>query len=134
MKKNVLSLTAAMIFAWQGLSFAGSSVDSLIQKLQDKGILTHQDALQLKGEIASNEKTSSESTFKTMLPDWLNSMKLSGDFRLRDQWQVRHLRDVPAGVGVSDLARNRGRMRARLNVEDQVNDKLKVIFGIATNP
>ena len=31
MKKIVLTLTAVMLFAWQGLSFADSSVDSLIQ-------------------------------------------------------------------------------------------------------
>ena len=41
MKKIVLTLTAAIIFAWQGPSFAASSsVDALIQKLEDKGILT----------------------------------------------------------------------------------------------
>ena len=43
-----------MVFAWQGMSFASSSVDALIQKLEDKGILTDQDANQLKGEISSN--------------------------------------------------------------------------------
>ena len=133
MRKNVLTLTAAVIFAWQGISFAGSSVDTLIQKLEDKGILTAQEATQIKGEIASNEKTSQETSVKTLLPEWLNSMKITGDFRLRDQWQVRHLRDVPSAVGTNDLARNRGRFRARVNFEDQVNDKLKVIAGIATN-
>ena len=48
MKKIVLTLTAVLIFSWQGLSFASSSVDALIQKLEDKGILTDQDAVQLK--------------------------------------------------------------------------------------
>ena len=38
MKKIVLTLTAALIMSWQGLSFADSSVDQLIQKLKDKGI------------------------------------------------------------------------------------------------
>jgi hypothetical protein len=131
MKKIVLTLTAAMVFAWQGLSFATSSVDALIQKLEDKGILTDQDATQIKGEIASEEKTSQETTYKSLLPDWLNSMKLTGDFRLRDQWQVRHDR-VPA-ASPNDLARNRVRIRARLNFEDQVNDKVKVVVGIATD-
>jgi len=36
MEKIVLTLTAVMIFGWQGLSFAASSVDALIQKLEDK--------------------------------------------------------------------------------------------------
>jgi Putative porin len=130
MKRIVLTLTAVLIFGWQGLSFANSSVDALIQKLKDKGILTDQDAVQLKGEISSDEKNSQETTVKGMLPDWLNSMKLTGDFRLRDQIERRK---VANGNASSHLVRNRGRFRARLNVEDQVNDKLKVIFGIATD-
>ena len=130
MKKNVLVLTAAMVFAWQGSSFAGSSVDALIQKLEDKGILTTQEAAQVKGEIASDEKSSQETTFKGMLPDWVNSVKIGGDFRLRDQIERRR---VANGSTTSHLNRNRGRIRARLNVEDQINDKVRVIFGIATN-
>jgi len=130
MKKIVLTLTAAMIFAWQGMSFASSSVDALIQKLEDKGILTAQEANQVKGEISSNEKTSQETTFKSMLPDWLNSMKLTGDFRIRDQYQRRK---VASGTDISHLAQNRVRIRARVNFEDQVNDKVKVIVGLATD-
>jgi len=127
MKKIVLTLTAAMIFSWQGISFASSSVDALIQKLEDKGILTDQDANQLKGEIASHEQDSQQATFKSMLPDWLNTMKLTGDMRLRYQYQRR---DADAA---RDWPRNRGRYRGRLQVEDQLNDKMKVIFGIATD-
>ena len=95
MKKIVLTLTAAMIFGWQGLSFASSSVDALIQKLEDKGILTDQEANQLKGEISSNEQDSQQATFKSLLPDWLNSFKFTGDFRLRDQFQCKK---VPGSI------------------------------------
>jgi hypothetical protein len=131
MKKIVFTVVSAMLFSWQGPSYAASSVDALIQKLEDKGILTTQDAAQLKDEISANEKTSQETSFKGMLPDWLNTMKFSGDFRLRDQMERRQ---VPGGSATgSHLERNRGRFRARLNMEDQVNDKLKVIFGLATN-
>jgi len=130
MKKIVLTLTAALVFGWQGMSFAGSSVDALIQKLEDKGILTNQDAIQLKGEIASNEQNSQQATFKTLLPDWLNTIKFTGDFRLRDQWQER---DIANGTTVQKLDRNRGRLRARLNFEDQINDKVKIVVGIATD-
>ncbi len=134
MKKIVLTLTAAMVFVWQGTSFASSSVDALIQKLEDKGILTQQEASQVKGEVASEEKTSQEASFKSLLPDWLNTMKMSGDFRLRDQVERRNIPGtVSSEFTKGHLLRNRGRIRARLNIEDQVNDKLKVIFGIATN-
>jgi len=131
MKKIVLTLTAAIIFTWQTMSFASSSVDALIQKLEDKGILTNQEAVQIKGEIATNEQDSMQKSFKSQVPDWINNLKVTGDFRLRDQYQVR--KTVGAGGSSAHLADNRGRYRARLNFEDQVNDKVKVIVGIATN-
>src|ERR1700691_4608590 len=106
MKKIVLTLTAVVIFSWQGLSLADtSSVDALIQKLEDKGILTDQDANQIKGEIASDEKTSQETTFKSMLPDWINNIKITGDFRLRDQYQRI---DVAKGSSSNKAGYNRG--------------------------
>jgi hypothetical protein len=130
MKKIVLTLTAAILFAWQGSSFATSSVDALIQKLEDKGILTDQEANQIKGEIASNEKDSEQATFKSLLPDWVNGLKVSGDFRIRDQVQVRK---VPGGSSNGkNLDQNRARIRARINFEDQINDKVKLVVGIAT--
>jgi len=132
MKKIVLALTAALIFGWQGPIFADSSVDALIQKLKDKGILTDQEATQLQGEISSKEQTSQQTTFKSMLPDWVQNVKLTGDMRLRFQYQRRADRSI-VGTTKGDAPYYRGRVRARLNFEDQVNDKLKVIFGIATD-
>ncbi|MBF0503995.1 MAG: putative porin [Candidatus Omnitrophica bacterium] len=132
MKKIVLTLAAGMILAWPVLGLASvSSVDSLIQKLEDKGILTAQDAVQIKGEIASDQKASQEATFKSLLPDWVSGLKVSGDFRLRDQDQVR--KTVGAGGSSAHLTDNRVRIRARLNFEDQINDKVKLVVGIATN-
>lgn len=134
MKRIVLTLTAAIIFAWQPMSFAGSSVDALIQKLEDKGILTDQEANQIKGEIATNEQDSQQKTFKTMLPDWVQNIKFTGDMRFRLQAQRRDDRSeaIAGSAGVRN-ERVRGRVRARLNFEDQVNDKLKVVVGIATD-
>ena len=137
MKKIVLTLTAVLIFGWQGISFADSAVDSLIQKLKDKGILTDQDADQLKGQITTDQQTQ-QTTFKSLLPDWLNGFKLSGDFRFRDQEQVRK---IPGGPNNSssntatqqNFHQNRARIRTRLNLEDQVNDKVKVVIGLATD-
>ena len=133
MKKIVLTLTAVMLFVWQGLSFASSSVDALIQKLEDKGILTKQEANQVKGEIASNEKTSQEATYKSLAPEWLSGIKISGDFRLRDQVQVRKIPGGSSTQGHNNFDQNRARIRARLNFEDQINDKVKIVVGIATD-
>ncbi|MDE2223641.1 MAG: putative porin [Candidatus Omnitrophica bacterium] len=127
MKKIVLTVATVMLFSWQGLSFADSSVDALIQKLEDKGILTSEDASQLKDEISTKEEASQTKTFKSLLPGWLNGLKISGDMRLREQ--VNYTK-VP---GSANFHQNRARLRARLNVEDQINDKVKVIVGIATD-
>src|SRR5208283_5454660 len=98
MKKIVLTLAAGIIFAWQGVGLAATSaVDTLIQKLEDKGILTDQDAQQIKGEMAADQQASQAAqttTFKSLLPDWINNIKITGDFRLRDQLQVRK---IPGG-------------------------------------
>jgi hypothetical protein len=93
--------------------------------------LTDQEAAQLKGEIASHEQESQQNTFKSLLPDWLNTIKLTGDMRLRDQYQ--RISQAKGSPNSNRLGYNRGRVRARLQLEDQLNDKLKVIFGIATD-
>ncbi|MDE2027428.1 MAG: putative porin [Candidatus Omnitrophica bacterium] len=128
MKKTVLTLATIMAFGWQGISFADSSVDALIQKLQDKGILTSQEASQLKDEVSTKEETTQKATFKSMLPSWISGIKIGGDFRLRDQIQRTK---KPTG-GTGNDARNRGRLRARLNLEDQINDKVKFDVTLAT--
>ena len=56
MKKNVLPFMLAITFAWQGFSFADSSVDELIQKLEDKGILNQQEASQLKDNASDKRR------------------------------------------------------------------------------
>jgi len=130
MRKNVFVLAAGIIFACQGLGLAASSVDTLIQKLEDKGILTSQEANQIKGEISSQEKNSQETTFKTLLPDWVSGLKITGDFRLRDQLQRKK---TALAAGATQQSYNRARIRARINFEDQVNDKVKIVVGLATN-
>ncbi len=132
MKRNVLPLMIVILFAWQGFSFADSSVDELIQKLEDKGILNHQEASQLKDKASTKEQDSEQKTFKSMLPDWVSGIKLTGDMRLRYQQQLRDVHNF-SGTNVGNWDHDRGRVRARLNIEDQVNDKIKFIFGVGTD-
>src|SRR5262249_52098389 len=117
----------AMFTASTASYAADTQVDSLIKKLVEKGVLTSDEGQQLKGEIAYDAKTIQENNMKTGLPDWVQNIKMSGDVRLRDQYQRRDLRTATI------FDRNRGRVRARLNVEDQVNDKVKFVVGIATD-
>ena len=118
MKRFIGLLVLGLIwFGGAPPSFAAStSVDSLIRKLVDKGILTEKEALELKGEIASDEKLIHEEGFKQSLPSWIQDVKLKGDFRLRYQYERKE---------TDADARERGRIRYRLGIETKINEKLQ---------
>src|SRR3989338_4077692 len=105
-------------------SFATStSVDALIDKLVEKGILTEKEADSLELEIAGDEKMMREEGFQQGLPEWVKNAKLKGDFRARYQYERKQ----------NDLdARTRGRIRYRLGLDTKVNDQIKVGLGIAS--
>lgn len=125
MKKFVSGILTFVVIAWPALSFsAGSQVDALIEKLVDKGILDKKEARELKSELASDEKMFREEAFKTSLPEWVQKMKLKGDFRLRYQYE----RDK----NTDQDARERGRIRYRLGVETGINKQVKVGAGLSS--
>lgn len=106
-----------------------SEVDALLQKLIDKGVLTSSEAQEIRTEtneqIAKTDKQKEEDykkLTKDNMPDWVKNVKLKGDFRLRYEWDK--------DKGAED--NSRVRLRARVGVEAQVNNKLKMAVGIAT--
>jgi len=130
MRKSVLVLALCLMMATQGTGFAASTVDSLVQKLVEKGILSDKEATQLKGEIAYQEKETIEVGAKKQVPEWAQNMKVSGDFRARLQTE----RSESAGAAATAQGeRVRARYRARLNFETKVNDQAKMVIGIATD-
>jgi len=110
-----------------------SEVDVLLKKLVEKGILNASEAQEIRtetnDEIAKTEKQKQED-YKTLakdsMPDWVKNTKLKGDFRLRYEWT----KDKVSSGDITD--RSRARIRARLGVESQVNNKLTMAVGIAT--
>jgi hypothetical protein len=128
--KKLWILTLSIILAFQSMAEATSTVDVLIQKLTEKGILTQQEADQIKGQIAYEEKQAAEEGYKKQAPEWVQNFKLSGDFRGRLQTERRK---QATSATQDSQERIRGRIRARLNMETKVNDKAKVIVGIATD-
>ena len=109
---------------------ADTQVDKLVAKLVQKGILTKEEAAELKQEVALEAKQETgpaQQNVKSEVPGWAQNTKLTGDFRVRDQVQHR--------VGDASLGntRNLVRMRARLGLETKVNDQFKMAIGIATN-
>ena len=105
-------------------SFATStSVDALIDKLVEKGILTEKEADSLELEIAGDEKMMREEGFQQGLPEWVKNAKLKGDFLTRYQYERKE---------TDADARTRGRIRYRLGLDTKVNDQIKVGLGIAS--
>lgn len=122
-----ISLSMGMHFSY------ASEIDSLLEKLIDKGILSASEAQQIRTEtneaIAKEDKQKQEDykkLAKDNLPDWVKNLKLHGDFRVR--YQLTH------DKAINDEAddRHRGRIRLRLNVDGKVNDKLMVYTRFAT--
>ncbi len=124
MRKWIFVMTTVMFTLTTGLGYAATTqVDSLIEKLIDKGILTKSEAREIKQEIVSDEKVLREDAMKTSIPEWVQKTKLKGDARVRYQYEKKK-NDTES--------RTRGRVRFRLGLENQVNDQWKIGAGLAT--
>jgi len=109
---------------------AQTSVDNLLNKLEQKGILTPNEADDLKAENATNSVADFNQAFnsKFPMPDWITSYKLSGDFRGRfDDVST----DTPFTAGHDNNIRLRYRLRAGLTVN--MKDGLQVGFRLGTD-
>lgn len=106
-------------------SYAGE-VDVLLQKLVEKGILTGAEAQQVKIETQEQVKKEIATGKSASLPDWVQNIKLKGDFRLRGQ--EKHEKATNNYNKDTTI----GRIRLRLGLEGKVNEKLLAGVGIAT--
>lgn len=121
----LLSIIVAMVSVVPANSWAASTqVDSLIQKLVEKGILDKHEARELKLEIAEDAKIINEDSAKAVVPDWVKKTTLKGDARVRYQYE-RRSNDTES--------RTRGRLRLRLGLENQINTQWKVGAGLASS-
>jgi hypothetical protein len=109
--------------------FAGE-IDILVQKLVDKGILTPGEAQQIVTETKEEVKKEIAQGKYSNLPQWVQTMKLKGDFRLR--YQYDHAKWLAGSTTNKNGDQNRARIRMRLGIESKVNDKLLVGIGLAT--
>jgi hypothetical protein len=125
--KVALFAGATALMALTQNSHAQSSVDALLNKLEQKGVLTVDEAKELKAENATNSvyDFNTEMSSKFPMPDWVTGYKLSGDFRGRVDDQTG---SNPAFV---DRTRFRYRLRAGLTVS--MKDNLEVGFRIGSS-
>src|ERR1700690_3046067 len=83
--KVALFAGATALMALTPNTHAQSSVDALLNKLEQKGILTVDEAKELKTENQQSSTNDFNKAFssKISMPDWITSYKLYGEFRGR---------------------------------------------------
>ena len=127
-----LAGAAAALLALSALPAHAQSDDALINKLVKKGILTEDEAADLRKE--SDKDFSKSFSAKTGMADWVNSMKFYGDVRLRyeeldSRAQVfdNGQSTTPAGTpGLRDFpGRTRFRYRLRFGTTVTMMDNLE---------
>ena len=130
MKKLLIAVllgTFCLMSAGIQASYAGE-IDLLLEKLVDKGVLSGAEAQQIKYETQEKVKKEIATGKSESMPAWIQNIKLKGDLRLR--YQYKHDDSNSAADPRKDT--NIARVRARLGIESQINNKLMAGIGIAT--
>ena len=117
---------------------AQTSVDALLNKLEQKGILTVDEAKELKAE---NQRDSAADINKAInskfqMPDWVTSYKLYGDLRGRFDDETTDSPGLPNPVnpvtGLSGQDRERLRYRLRVGLTINMKDNLQAGFRLGS--
>jgi hypothetical protein len=121
--KRAVGLVAIAAVAGYVSNGSAQSVDSLLNKLVDKGVLTTAEAAELREET---EKDFTKAyAAKTGLPAWVSAVKFSGDVRTRYE---RFDSDNPAAV-----ERNRFQYRWRAGFVATTTERTEVGFRLASD-
>jgi hypothetical protein len=131
--KVALFAGAAALMALTPNTHAQSSVDALLNKLEQKGILTVDEAKELKTENQQDSAADLNKAFnsKIAMPDWVTSYKLYGDFRGRyDQMSTDSGGNTATALSGQDRVRLRYRLRVGLTIN--MKDDLQVGFRLGS--
>lgn len=124
-KKLKMGLAAISIAAVAGYCVNGyaQSVDSLLDKLVDKGVITVTEAKELREE--SDKDFTKAYSAKNGMPEWVDSYKFGGDFRGRyEQF------NTPDNANSTD--RIRYRYRLRVGVVAALQENMEVGFRLTS--
>ncbi len=118
-------LTVMMLLLGFGGAAFGQSVDSLLNKLVEKGLLTQDEAASLRRETTNDFNKAFAA--KLGMPDWVTGYKFSGDFRGRFEQNNAENSQY--------FDRNRYRFRLRLGLNVSLLDDFDVGVRLASgNP
>jgi hypothetical protein len=118
--KIALFAGASALMAMTPGAQAKDTVDSLLNKLEQKGVLTTSEADELKAENASDETNQvNESVSKWKVSDAIKSIQLFGDLRFR--YEYRGVENIP-GASPSTYYRERFRYSLRFGIRGDLFD------------
>ncbi len=108
------------------------SSDALIDKLVDKGILTVNEAKDLRDDADKDYKTAFQA--KTGMPDWVTGYKIGGDFRGRFDEMTTGNPGMPstAPTPTTGMDRLRFRYRLRFGITVNMQDNLEAGFRLGS--
>lgn len=119
-RKTIMAACGAMMLGLAGAQ--AQSVDALLNKLVEKGVLTGPEAKALREE--TDKDFAKAHRAKTGMPEWVSSLTWKGDLRLR----AEHIK----GTTGTDVDRTRYRYRLRYGLEAQLKDNFKVGVRLAS--
>lgn len=124
--KTIDAKTLFVMFAvaFTGSLFAGAqSVDSLLDKLVEKGVLTIEESQQLKKEV--NKELAEGKQPKLKMPDWVKNLKITGDVRNRFEGFY--------GENEEFIDRNRLRFRVRFGLTASLLENFELGFRLSSS-
>jgi hypothetical protein len=116
--RNLYSLALSGTLALAAITAQGAGDSALLDALVRKGILTNKEAEQIQAEAI--KESAGVSAGKIQVGDWVKELKLSGDLRIRNQWDERTpmvLTNPRLGPQDRHIDRDRWRFRLRLNAD-----------------
>jgi hypothetical protein len=116
--RNLYSLALSGTLALAAITAQGAGDSALLDALVRKGILTNKEAEQIQAEAI--KESAGVSAGKIQVGDWVKELKLSGDLRIRNQWDERTpmvLTNRKLGPQDTHIQRDRWRFRLRLNAD-----------------
>jgi len=127
---------ALALMAFASKSDAQSSVDALLNKLEQKGVLTVDEAKELKAENATNSVADINKVVssKFTTADWVNNYKFYGDLRGRYDQVESDLHAFKTSGGATTLNNNiRFRYRLRAGITMTMKDDVQAGFRLGTD-
>ncbi|PIQ83025.1 MAG: hypothetical protein COV76_00320 [Candidatus Omnitrophica bacterium CG11_big_fil_rev_8_21_14_0_20_64_10] len=129
-RKLQMLLLALALVGPVGPAFAASEVDSLLNKLVEKGVLSVTEAQEVRNDMAAEAKGLAKAreaeikayAQKKLIPSWVMNTKWFGDFRLRFESQLKNY--------AKD--RNRERFRLRFGFKTKPTDNVEVGVRVAS--